>query len=394
MKKIKFTNTRLFKILRVLIVIVALIIIVKLAGKLFNKKDGKLSLIIGDQRIDLKYELIVDDSKNIYMSKQDISNIYDSNIYYDKSEKMVITTSDKSVAKLILEKTTMEVNSTEMALKGTAKEIDGMLYLPLLDLNKVYEFEYEYNEEENVLMIDSMSHEKKEAVVLKNAKVKENTKFFSKTLEKIKKTAGEYVVILGNEGDYTKVRTSKGNIGYIKTKYLSETKTVRENMEHEELTNLKILEEYNIVSASNEPVTLDNSYLNVVVPNLFNINENFELEDVIDLTKATYEKYFTWAEENHITMGATVTLDGSMSALYGSYSIRTCLINNMYNEFVNNKLKIICIDFNNVDDKEGLYRFLIELTPRFKETGYNVIVKYKDGLNREKLENIVDCVVD
>lgn len=394
MKKRKFTNTRLFKLLRILLIIAVLIIIVKFVSKIFNKKDDKLSLIIHDQKMNLKYELIIDDSKNIYMSKDDISNIYDPNIFYDKDEKMIITTHNKSVAKIIIDKTTMEVNSTEVALKGQAKEVNGTIYLPLLDLYNVYEFEYKYNEKENVLLIDSMSQEKTEAVVVKNAKVKETPKFFAKTLEKIKRTDGEYVVVLGTEGDFTRVRTSSGNIGYIKTNKLSKFKTVREDMEQEKLTNLKVLEDYNTVSGSNEAISVDNNFVNVVIPNLFNINGNLELETVIDLSKPTYQKYYKWVEENSITMGATVTLNGSMSALYGSYTPRTCLINNLYNACVNNKIEIICIDFNEIDDKEGLYRFVTELTPRFREVGYKVIVKNKNGLNREKLENIVDCVVD
>lgn len=55
---------------------------------------------------------------------------------------------------------------------------------------------------------------------------------------------------------------------------------------------------------------------------------------------------------------------------------------------------MICIDFENIDDIEGFYRFIIELTPRFKEAGYKVLVKYKDGLDIERLRSIVDYVIE
>lgn len=390
----KFTNTRLFKILRIVLIIGIIIVIANIISSLIrNRTPEDISLIIGENKVELKDKLLIDENDNIYISKDDIANLYDENIYYNDDEQTLITTYNKHVAKLVIGQTTMEVNSTQVAIKGTLKFEDKMLYLPLLDLKDVYDFEYQYNKDRNVLIIDSISTEKLQAVVVKSTKIKEEPKTFSSSFEKISKSDGAYVTVFGTDGDYTKVRTAAGNIGYIKTDKLGEIEIVRENMEEDILDNINILNEYDIVT-SYDNVSIDSNYTNIVIPNLFNINENLEVESVIDLSSDTYQNYVSWAEANKIDICADVTLSGSMNSICSDYTSRTCLINLLYNQFVSNNISMICIDFDNIDDTEGFYRFVIELTPRFKEAGYRVLVKYKDGLDKERLEKIVDYVVE
>lgn len=390
----KFTNTRLFKILRVVLLIAIIVIIFNIiSGIIKNRTPEDMSLVIGENKIDLTNELLIDENSNIYISKDDIANIYDPNIYFNEEEQTLITTYNKHVAKLVVGQSTMEVNSTQVAINGTLKYENEILYMPFLDLKDVYDFEYQYNEERNVLIVDSISTAKSQAVVVKTSKVKEEPKLFSSTLEKISKFDGAYVTVFDTNGDYTKVRTPSGNIGYIKTDKLGDIEVLRENMEDDELTNVNILNDYSVVGAYDN-ITLDSSLNNIVIPNLFNINGTLEVNNVIDLSSGTYNAYKNWAETNGISICANVTLSASMNEICSSYTTRTCLINLLYNQFVSNGIGMICIDFENIDDIEGFYRFIIELTPRFKEAGYKVLVKYKDGLDIERLRSIVDYVIE
>jgi hypothetical protein len=61
---------------------------------------------------------------------------------------------------------------------------------------------------------------------------------------------------------------------------------------------------------------------------------------------------------------------------------------------VNNRLTMICIDFKEIDDTEGLYRFLIEMVPRFKSAGMKVLIRYNNILNKNRLNEIVDYVLE
>ena len=259
----KFTNTRLFKILRIVLVIGIIIVIANIILGLRNRTPEDISLIIGENKIELKDELLIDENDNIFISKDDVANLYDENIYYNDDEQTLITTHNKHVAKLVIGQTTMEVNSTRVAINGTLKIENQMVYLPLLDLKDVYDFEYQYNKDRNVLIIDSISTAKSQAVVVKSAKIKEEPKLFSSSLEKISKSDGAYVTVFETNGDYTKVRTVSGNIGYIKTDKLGEIEIVRENMEEDKLDNVNILNEYDVVSTYDN-VSIDSNYTNIV----------------------------------------------------------------------------------------------------------------------------------
>jgi len=389
-KKKKFKNTRLFKILRIALLIIIILFIFNIILDLFHKKNNQLILIIGDKKISLKNEMLIDEEENIYLSKDDIANLYDENIYYNSTDKKIITTYNKHIAVIEMGKSTMSVNDTITGIKGKLKEEDGILYLPFSDMDIVYDFEYDYDSENKVVIVDSLSDALSESVVLKNAKLKDSTGIFAKKLETIKK--GTYVTIIEKGDKYTKVRTSSGNIGYIKTKKISEPEIKRETMASENLTNVKILTEYSIVESNYEVISDNSNDTLIVTPNLFNIDTEFNVNKVIDLEGNKFEVYKEWANQSSVNIAAEVTFDGSMNKLCSDYITRTYVINSIYTEVVKNRLNMVCINFESVDDIEGFYRFVIELTPRFKEAGIKVLVKYKDNLNKNRLNKIVDYV--
>lgn len=390
----KRKNNRLKKILRIGILILLIVLIVSLFKwifSLFNKEPDKISLIIGANRIELKKEILIDNEKNLYLSKDDIAYLYDENIYYNPTDKTVITTYNKHIAVLAMNKTTMTVNDTVVSINGSLKEEKGTIYLPFSDMIDVYDFEYNYDEKSKTLIVDSTNEEKKEAVVLRNVKLKESTGFFSKKLEKVNKSTT--VVVLGTEGKYTKVRTDSGNIGYIKTKKLSTPETIRDDFETEKLSNIEVLNDYNEISSEYENVMTVEGKTSIVIPNLFNVNNKFELKQIIALDSDKFNEYKNWTSNNNVSICATVNFEGSMNELCSSYNTRTCLMNNIYTELIKNQISMVNIDFDNIDDMEGFYRFIIEMTPRFKEAGIKVLVTYKDGMNKERLNNIVDYVL-
>ena len=390
----KKRNNRLRKIIRIgilILLIVLIVSIVKWIFGLFDKKVDKISLVIGANKIALKQEILIDEEKNIYLSKDDIALLYDENIYYNPTDKTLITTYNKHVAVLSMNKTTMTVNDTVISIRGELKEEKGIIYLPFSDMTNVYDFEYYYDNESKSLTVDSTNESLNKTVVLKKVKLKDGTGMFSKTLEKVEK--GTKVIVIGNEGKYTKVRTDSGNIGYIKTKKLSEVEKIREDLEYKKLSNVEVLNEYNEISLEYGAITKSEEKTFIVTPNLFNVNNKFELKQIIALDSEKFNGYKTWANDNDISICATVNFDGSMNELCSSYTTRTCLINNIYTELIKNQINIINIDFENIDDIEGFYRFIIEMTPRYREAGIKVVVTYKDGMNKERLNNIVDYVL-
>lgn len=390
-KKIK--NTRLFKLLRIILIIIIIILVINLVKKVFHKKPEKVSLIIGDEKINLKNDIEIDKDNNIFISIDDIKKLYDENIFY--SNNILITTYNKHIAVLEKEKTTMKVNDVVQEIKGTLKEEKGTLYLPFSDMEDVYDFTKSYNKDTKVLSIDSKSYEKKEAVVLKNTNLKESPKTFSKSIEKVKKT--QYVTVFETSGNYSKVRTKSGNIGYIKTKKISKPKVLWEDMENDVLDSVNILSDYNIVDSKYE--ILQNSEKNsIVMPNLFGIVETedgkLEVQKKINLDSDTFITYKDWASGSNVSICPIITLECSMSKVCSSYETRALIINSLYNDIINKQLEMICVDFNEIDDVEGLYRFVTEMVPRFRCAGVKVLIKYNETLNKDRLNKIVDYIIE
>ena len=66
----------------------------------------------------------------------------------------------------------------------------------------------------------------------------------------------------------------------------------------------------------------------------------------------------------------------------------------MYQKTLDGDFKGVCIDFEKIDDIHSFYRFLIELTPKFRESGLLVAVKLKPQLDKAKVKGIVDFVLE
>lgn len=389
-KKKKFKNSRLFKILRIALVLIILLFIINIISDLFHKNSDKITLVIGENKISLKHDVLLDEYNNFYLSLDDMANIYDANIYY--SNDTIITTYNKHIAVLKMDKTTMSINDTVTEINGTLKKKDGIVYLPFSDMELVYDFEYLYNKDEKVLIVDSLSDSKSEAIVLKNCKLKNGTGFFDKKLEKVKKS--EVVTVLGVEGKYTKVRTNSGNVGFVKTKKLDKVQVKREKMDEENITNIKVLDEYSVVDSTYGALESNDSATQITIPKLYNILEDFSVKSTMDLSGAKFTSYKEWANNNNVLISAVVSMDASMNKLCSSFDTRTYVINSIYIDVIKNQLTSVCIDFDSIDDTEGFYRFIIEMVPRFKEAGIKVFVKYKDGMNKERLNKIVDYVIE
>ena len=195
-------------------------------------------------------------------------------------------------------------------------------------------------------------------------------------------------------GKYSKVRSSRGNIGYVKTNKLSEIQVTREKMEEEKISNVNILSEYATIS-SNYEVLNDVQEKSIVLPNLFDVREaddKYTVKNIIDLSGSKFEAYKKWAEDSNINICPTITLSTSVNKLCSTYLSRSYIINTLYNTLISNKLSMICVDFAEVDDAEGFYRFIIEMVPRYKAAGIKVLVKNNTNLNISRLNNIADYV--
>ena len=373
--------------------VVAIIIGVKCVVSLLNGKGKipELSILLNNEWLSTKKEVIIDDGQNIYFSKEDIQSIFDQLIYYNDAEKELITTYNTHTALLKIDEENMLINDNQVPLNGKLQEINSTVYLPIKDLQTVYDIEVIYLQENNRIIIDSLLKEKKEATVTKDVNLKNKKGFFKKTVEKI--NAGETVVILETDKSYKKIRTSSGNIGYIKDKKITNESNTRETQK-KTIFDLKVYKEYSNISGIYENITVDKEKLNVVIPTFFYLGKNSKLLDKTASTTATYANYTNWLKQNELDILPTLENNECVCSTLLTYSQRSQLINSLCTEIVKYQYKGININFKDIDDINSFYRFVIELTPRFKENGLIVCVTINDEIDKEKILKITDYIIE
>lgn len=394
-------------IIAVLLIVVALVLIVSPNFKK-DPNEGKLNFIINNNNVTskLKHDIFIDDNGVVYVSKDDMENYFDGQIYYDKENEQLITTSDTKVAVISLTNKSMKVNGADVKMLGTVLKKDGNLYIPISELDKVYNIEVE-NINNSVITVDSLDRKLIKADTTKKLNVKYNTKLITRTVDKL--DVGEKVIIISEKDGFTKVRTKNGKIGYIKTDKLTNEVIVREKIEKEPQISGKInlvwdyYSEY--VSAPNRIGTKIDG-INVISPAFFSLKSGDTLE-IIDKAKRGGEDYIKWAKSNGYKIWAIFSNESmkeTTSKILNDYSQREEMIEEIVDLAVKYNLDGINVDFEymNMTDKFVFSRFIIELAPRLREYGIvtSVDVTAPDGsenwslcYDRDLLANEADYLV-
>lgn len=400
------------KVTKALIIVLAIIIIGVILYQINNNivfdKNKNINLVINNKNItsNLKKDIFIQDDE-IYISKQDLGNFFDKYIYEDTQNNQIITTYDTKIAAISLDENKISINGVSKKTYAQTIKKDDAIYLPIKELEDVYGIEISYIENSKVITIDSTSKEQKKAIVTKNLPVKSTKKFIAKTVDKIKK--GSYVVVISEDKGYTKIRTENGKLGYIKSKYLANEVTVRENMEETKQIDGKVnlvWDYYSTVAKAPDRTGTTIDGINVVSPAFFHLNKNGELEENVG---ETGKKYIEWAHNNGYKVWPMVQNSeaGSInvtSNIMNDYNKRQELISQIIIYCVKYKLDGVNIDFENMkqEDKNMYSRFIIELEPRLKEIGMtlSVDVTAPDGsetwsmcFDRNVIGDVADYIV-
>ncbi len=379
---------------RCIIVFLAIIIFLILISSIINKNKNKykeLTILLNNEFIEASKEVIIEDD-NIFFSKEDIKRVFDDTIYYNEAEKELITTYNTHVALLKVDEQYALINDQNVELKGKLKEANDTIYLPLTDLEAVYDIDLEFSKNSNRIIIDSTQKKKVEATILKRTNVKNKKGLFSKNIEKL--IIGDKVTVLEENGNYKKIRTALGNIGYVKSKALSDDIVIREDLQTNNKQELVVYNGYSNISGIYDNIQVDTSKLNVVVPTFFYIEKNSEVLDKSSVGTATYAVYKNWTDSNKLQILPVLTNDVPISTSLLSYSERSTIINSVKELVKKNNYIGINIDFEKIDDPNSFYRFILELVPRFKAEDLKVFVTLNNTIDKEKIENVVDYIIE
>lgn len=220
------------KRLATFVLIIILIIAIIITNKNKIKKKENMSLLINNENVtqQLENEIIIRDNIQ-YLSINDVKKCLDENIYQE--DEIILTGSNKKIAAIELDKSEIEINGSTIEMKGQAfKSEQGTIYLPISEMQNVYDIEFSYIEEYKNIIIDSYSKRKETADLKKTVFLKEKMSGNSANLEKLQK--GDWVVYISEQNDWAKVRTQNGNVGFVNKNVLTNFVVEREEMQESE----------------------------------------------------------------------------------------------------------------------------------------------------------------
>lgn len=383
------SKINIFKLIRnIIIVIILLLVALFVLEKAPNYKNhditDKTNLVINNNNVTayLKNDLIVENN-HIYLSRPDVANFFDPYLYYNEAEKRLVITYDTKVTNMFLDNTLITINDIENTIATSAFEKDGTVYIPISELLKSLNIELNYYTDTNIVTVDTLSREQIKATATKNLSVKSIKDTFSRNVAKIKKDEQVIVIEKDDEEGWTKIRTSNGVIGYVKSDKLTDENIVRTEV----ITTPQIEGKVNMVW---EPfyTDIDTTYiegLNVFSPMMFEL-ERLGKGNVIDNVTQNRLDYINWAKSNNYKVWAMVTNHSwieTTTEILNSYDLRNKTINNILELAKKYDVDGINLDFEHMyeEDKDMFTQFVVELYPRLKELGMvlSVDVTAPDG---------------
>ncbi len=287
-KKRKINKRKLLsRIFLIVILITALVVIIKIVS---NKTEEKVGITVIVNNEDITNSLInkpyITKANDIYLSIEDIRNIFDKNIIYEEKTGKILTTSETKTAAIEVNGTNIQINGANILQKSHILEYGNTFYIPISEISNIYNIESFITQDTAV--INSLYKELITIKTTKKTKLKKGTGFFDDTIKKINEDTELIYVQELEDGKWVKVITYEGDIGYIKNKNVTEKVYKRTNMKDEnfsdnlgdisnsiEINKTKIKTE-NIESFDARRNVIEEIISNVISKEKFTVNINLD----------------------------------------------------------------------------------------------------------------------
>ena len=347
-----------------------------------DKHAGITKLIINDEDATdvLKQDIYVSEEQDVYFSMQDLRNLFDKNICYYEDLNVIVTTSNTKIAAFDLNNSKVKLNGIEHDLKANIIKKDSILYIPISELQVVYNIEVKYIKDKKIVIIDNLNSGFIKAEVIEEGIIKYKPRFISKKIGKV--SVGEQVACYYTTSKgWRLIRTENGTLGYIKANMLDHEYIVRQDYDDEIKTaEIKTsLKDGTTLSLYNNQETSK-----IIIKTLFNLKENGTLTVNQNIDEEDYTVWATISNEG---------LEKYTNDRIKDYNKREELINTVLDYVIKYRLKGININFKSVSNNNEFCRFIIELTPRLRDLGLTTNVVLNDSFNEDKIAGVVDYLI-
>jgi len=338
----------------------------------------------------------------------------DPHLYWDEPGKSVIVTTKDKVLRMESDQLVAYLNKRPVDLRVPVREVDGVRYIPVAPLEKLYPIVLTRHEDSGILEVEKAGYAVQQGnVVAPDGEtgpqiMRTGSSFSRPVVAELQR--GAVVDIVGEEAGWYQVMTRQGIIGYLPKDAVKITK-VRQ----------VLLSQPTRSTPAWKPV---GGKINLVWEHVVNRNPDvsgigamtglsvvsptwFELKDAqATLDNKADPAYVAWAHQRGYQVWGLVSNGFNpdwTKAVLASYELREKLIAQILHYARLYDLDGINLDFENVylDDKERLVQFVRELTPYLHEQGLTVSMdvtiksssdRWSRFYDRAALAEIVDYI--
>lgn len=344
------------------------------------EQDNQVAVIIDNQILEAKAAMF--DGKP-YLEYSLVRDYLNDRFYWDSNENILLYTLPEGTIRA-------DVGSNEYTLQKEKKSEDYTIiktegstaYIALDFVQKYTNIEFKTYEDPQRVMIISDWGKIRTATVKRDTQVRYRGGVKSPYLTEVSQK--DKVTVIENEGDWKKVRTEDGYIGYIKKNCLKNEKEETISREFEEQVYTNISKDYTINMAwhvvtnqsANEKVLqtiADTKGLTTISPTWFTIADTDG-----NINSLASSQYVNYAHQSNIEVWALVRdFDGGIGSYEESYEVlshtskRENLVNQLIAEALQTGIDGINVDFEKISAECGEHyiQFIRELSVKCRQNG-------------------------
>jgi spore germination protein YaaH len=346
----------------------------------------------------------------VYLDYETVHDFINDRFYWDANENILRYTTATELVSVAAESSSYTVTRESRSMDHVIVKADAATAYIAIDFVKIYsDFDYEvYENPCRVLLTDDWG-DYEVSTVKRDTEIRYRGGIKSPILTDV--TKGTTLTVLESDSDWTKVSTTDGIVGYIKSKWLNgtTTETITSDYVPEEFThiskNFKINMVWHQVTTKDANDTLSSLLqntkgVNVVSPTWYYLNDNSG--NIVSLASTDYVNY---CHQNNIEVWALFSnlenTDVDTTAVLTHTSSRDNLVNNLISEAIQYNLDGINIDLESINPNVGdaYIQFIRELSLKCANNGIVLSVdnyvpsSYTAFYNRAEQALFADYVV-
>lgn len=391
--------------------------------------SGHINLLIEDQLIKGAAPPVINGSE-IYLPFDIVKKHIDSSIYKETDSSVVTVISEDKVIRMRSVDMQTFINMEPVEIDMSARFIDRVLYVPVVVFSEIFKISASYDEVNNVVIIDYLKNYEHKGVVSptiitgydesgnvtigrkKTAADSVAVRSGMSIKEPVYKNIGiegETVEVYEINGDWAKIRTEEGIVGYIESRFLTSSVSFKEltinlvRRTPEELETIVLAWQY--IYQKTPPIEDFDEYseINVYSPTWFKvIDAEGTVESIADMPyveKVHELDAHIWPLFNNTFNDIKMT-----SAVLNNPDARDNIIRQMLTYAQLYNLDGINLDFENIylRDKDAYTQFVREIMPYAREMGIKISVdvgipggsdNYSLCYDHEKLSKAADYIM-